>query len=121
MKHQERRLRDYLSDILQACDRIEKYVRSMEDEDFLASDLVQDAVIRNFEIIGEASKHLLQRFHDFVVAHPELPLTSAYEMRNFVSHGYQHVDYGIVWKTVRHDLPELARRVRSCLEALAAT
>lgn len=44
MKHQGRRLRDYLNDILQATERIEKYVRDMKDGDFLASDLVQDTV-----------------------------------------------------------------------------
>lgn len=116
MKHPERRLHHYLVDILQAVERIEKYVKDMAGEDFLVSDLVQDAVVRNFEVIGEASKHIRQRFPDFVEAHPELPLVQAYEMRNFVTHGYQQVDYDVVWKTVKHDLPVLGRQVSACLE-----
>lgn len=74
MKHPERRLPQYLGDILQAIKRIRRYANGLDGSDFLASDLVQDAALRNFEIIGEASKHLLQRFPGFVAAHPELPL-----------------------------------------------
>ena len=77
MRHPERRLLHYLQDIHQAAERIQKYVADLGDDDFLASDLIQDAVLRNFEIIGEASKHLLQRFPEFVGAHPELPLIQA--------------------------------------------
>ena len=120
MKHSVRRLHHYLADILQALQRIEKYVRDMQDEDFLVSDLVQDAVVRNFEVIGEASKHILQRFPDFVTAHPELPLASAYEMRNFVAHGYQQVDYEVVWNTVKNELPALGQQVRACLQEFPA-
>ncbi|CTP87170.1 HepT-like ribonuclease domain-containing protein [Xanthomonas graminis] len=118
MKHPERRLHHYLGDILNAVERIEKYVKDMQDDDFLASDLVQDAVVRNFEIIGEASKHILQRFPDFANAHSELQLVQAYEMRNFVTHGYQHVDYEVVLKTIRHDLPVLGQRIAACRSAL---
>ena len=64
-------------------------MEGLDGDDFIASDLVQDATLRNFEIIGEASKHLLQRFPEFVAANPELQLVQAYQMRNFVTHGYQ--------------------------------
>jgi uncharacterized protein with HEPN domain len=118
MKHPERRLRHYLGDVLRALERIEQYVQDMKGDDFLISDLVQDAVVRNFEVIGEASKHILQRFPDFVAAHPELPLIQAYEMRNFVTHGYQQVDYEIVRKTICDDLPVLSKQVGTCLNEL---
>ena len=118
MRHPERRLLHYLQDIHQATERIQKYVADLGDDDFLASDLIQDAVLRNFEIIGEASKHLLQRFPEFVGAHPELPLIQAYEMRNFVAHGYQQVDLDVVWNTVRDDLPLLGSLVSTCIDEL---
>lgn len=118
MKHEERRIRHYLDDILLSCERIEKYVRDMQGRDFLVSDLVQDAVVRNFEVIGEASKHLLQRFPDFVDKHPELQLAVAYRLRNIVAHGYQEVDYQVVWDTVHQDLPELAQRIKACLRVM---
>jgi uncharacterized protein with HEPN domain len=52
------RLSDYLAHILEAIERIEEYVSDMDEVTFLASALVQDAVIRNFEIIGEASNNI---------------------------------------------------------------
>lgn len=118
MRHPERRLEHYLGDMLQAIERITRYAGEMGGDEFLVSDLVQDAVLRNFEVIGEASKHLLQRFPEFVAAHPELPLVQAYEMRNFVTHGYQHVDLDVVWNTVKDDLPALGKRVAACVEGL---
>ena len=72
---------------------------------------MQDAVIRNFEIIGEASRIIERVAPDFVTAHPELPLSFAYDMRNVLAHGYYKVDLGVVWKTIECDLPDLYEQV----------
>ena len=64
----------------------------MNELTFLVNKLVQDAVIRNFEVIGEASNNIEKHYPEFVVEHPELPLVSAYQMRNAVAHGYFKVD-----------------------------
>ena len=64
----------------------------MDELTFLVNKLVQDAVIRNFEVIGEASNNIERHYPEFVVEHPELPLASAYQMRNAVAHGYFKVD-----------------------------
>ena len=64
----------------------------MNELTFLVNKLVQDAVIRNFEVIGEASNNIERHYPEFVVEHPELPLASAYQMRNAVAHGYFKVD-----------------------------
>ena len=64
----------------------------MDELTFLVNKLVQDAVIRNFEVIGEASNNIEKHYPEFVVEHPELPLASAYQMRNAVAHGYFKVD-----------------------------
>jgi uncharacterized protein with HEPN domain len=106
------RLADYLAHILEAIQRIEEYVSDMDEITFLGNKLVQDAVIRNFEILGEASNNIDKRFPDFVVAHPELPLTSAYQTRNAIAHGYFKVDFEILWKTIHNDLPNLYRLVK---------
>jgi uncharacterized protein with HEPN domain len=79
---------------------------------------MQDAVIRNLEIIGEASRNIERKHPDFTAAHPELPLSFAYEMRNALAHGYFKVDLAIVWKTVETDLPPLRQQVRSILDTL---
>ena len=111
MKRDPQRLPDYLNHILEAIKRIEEYVSELDEMAFLANKLVQDAVIRNFEVIGEASNNIEKRFPEFVAAHPELPLTSAYQMRNALAHGYFQVDFEILWKTIQRDLPGLHTKV----------
>ena len=69
--------------------------------------MAQDAVIRNLEIIGEASHSIEIHFPEFAASHQELPLSFAYQMRNAVAHGYFKVDLEIVWKTIEDDLPQL--------------
>jgi uncharacterized protein with HEPN domain len=112
MTRDPQRLADYLAHILEGIKRIEEYVSNMDEVTFLGHKLVQDAVIRNFEIIGEASNNIEKRFPEFVVDHPELPLSSAYQMRNAVAHGYFKVDFEIVWKTIQNELPGLYSKVR---------
>jgi uncharacterized protein with HEPN domain len=111
MTRDPQRLSDYLNHILEAIKRIEEYVSDLDEIAFLGYKLVQDAVIRNFEVIGEASNNIEKRFPEFVAAHPELPLTSAYQMRNAVAHGYFQVDFEILWKTIQRDLPGLHTKV----------
>ena len=111
MKRDPQRLPDYLNHILEAIERIEEYVSELDEMAFLGNKLVQDAVIRNFEVIGEASNNIEKRFPEFVAAHPELPLTSAYQLRNAVAHGYFQVDFEILWKTIQRDLPGLHTKV----------
>ncbi len=115
MKHDDLRLPDYLGHILEAIERIDRYTEGMDDVAFAQNTLVQDAVIRNFEIIGEASNNISKRYSDFTKGHPDLPLAVAYEMRNAVAHGYFKVDLGIVWKTIRDDLQAMKRRVESAV------
>ena len=111
MTRDPQRLSDYLNHILEAIERIEEYVSDLDEIAFLGNKLVQDAVIRNFEVIGEASNNIEKRFPEFVAAHPELPLASAYQMRNAVAHGYFQVDFEILWKTIQRDLPGLHTKV----------
>ncbi len=111
------RVRDYLNHILDAISRIDRYVRPMNLETFLEDEKTQDAVIRNFEIIGEAARNI-ERYHpDFAAAHADVPWGIAYEMRNALAHGYFMVDMEIVWKTIQNDLPGLAGQIQGLLKA----
>lgn len=107
MTRDAQRLPDYLDHIIQAIDRILRYTSNLTEDDFLHSDIVQDAVIRNFEIIGEASRNIERRYAGFAAAHPEIPFSFAYEMRNVLAHGYFAVDLEIVWKTIKANLRPL--------------
>jgi uncharacterized protein with HEPN domain len=110
------RVADYLLHVREAIERINRYTNGMVETDFLANQLTQDAVIRNLEVIGEACRNIDRNCPEFVAEHPELPLSSAYEMRNALAHGYFKVDLKIVWKTIGSDLPDLLRRVGNILQ-----
>ncbi len=116
MSRDKQRLVDYLAHILEAIARINRYTDDITDWAFMQNELVQDAVIRNFEIIGEACRNIERHYPEFAAAHPEVPLAFAYEMRNALAHGYFKVDLDIVWKTIERDLPVLTEQV----EALVA-
>jgi len=117
-RRDQQRLADYLGHILHAIERIERYTDDMGEVAFLNDEMAQDAVIRNFEIIGEASHNIEVYFPEFAKAHPELPLAFAYQMRNAVAHGYFKVDLEIVWKTLNNDLSGLCTQVREALQEL---
>jgi uncharacterized protein with HEPN domain len=109
MSEKPLRLQDYLGHIMQAIERIERYCADMTETEFLSdtNTMAQDAVIRNFEIIGEASQNIERNCPDFAREHRDLPLLNAYEMRNALAHGYFRVDLEIIWKTIQTDLPAL--------------
>lgn len=118
MRHHQQRLNDYLVHILKAIERIDRYIDTLNEVTFLHDELVQDAVIRNLEIIGEASNNIQKHYPEFAQQHNELPLSFAYQMRNALAHGYFKVDYEIVWRTIHSSLPDLYDQVRKAIEEL---
>ncbi len=110
-----RRVPDYIGHILQAMARIERHVTGVDLQGFIASELIQDAVVRNLEIIGEAANNIQRVDPVFTAAHPEVPWAVMYAMRNRLTHGYDTVDLGVVWMVVARDLPLLQRQVAALL------
>ena len=111
------RAMDYLAHIVGAIDRIARYVEGMTALSFLSDEKTQDAVVRNFEILGEAANNI-EKFHPaYAKEHTEVPWTLMYTMRNRVAHGYFKVDYELVWKTIHAELPELRAQVAALLDA----
>ena len=98
---------DYLGHIVEAIERVFDYIDDVDESAFLTARMVQDAVIRNLEVIGEASKNIERHDPAFANAHPDLPLRLAVAMRNRLSHGYFKIDFEVVWLTVHNDLPAL--------------
>tara|TARA_B100000508_G_scaffold138611_1_gene135071 strand:- start:2847 stop:3212 length:366 start_codon:yes stop_codon:yes gene_type:complete len=111
---------DYLAHILEAVSRINAYVEQVDELEFLKNKLVQDAVIRNFEVIGEASQNINRHDSEFLNKYPDIPLNIAYEMRNALSHGYFKIDLEIVWRTIEDDLPVFQKKVEEALSELSA-
>ncbi|MCX7201981.1 MAG: DUF86 domain-containing protein [Burkholderiales bacterium] len=112
MTEKRDRVADYVGHILVAIDRISSYCHALDLANFKANTLIQDAVIRNLEIIGEACRNISRYAPEFEQEHPELPLAAAYEMRNALSHGYFKVDLDVVWNTIRDDLPHLRQALQ---------
>ena len=112
------RIPDYLEHIVEGIERIHRYVSDVSEIDFLADEKTQDAVIRNFENIGEVA-HNIERYHStFADAHPDIQWTVVYAMRNRIAHGYFKVDLEMIWKTIHAELPELHTQIKQLLEEI---
>jgi uncharacterized protein with HEPN domain len=114
----QQRLLDYLEHIAGAIERIQRYLAGMDYQGFVASEEKQDAVIRNLEIIGEASENIRRNHPGFAKEHSYFPWKYAYGMRNALAHGYFKVDLQIVWKTIETDLPHLKSQVERIIDSL---
>lgn len=103
----------YLRHILDAIATIEEYLLGVDEDKFMDTRLIQDGVIRQIEIIGEAVRHVSKDIRD---AYPEIPWQDAAGMRDKLIHGYFGVDIEEVWNTARDDLPVLQEQVKRVLK-----
>ena len=101
----------YLESIRDCLERIAEYTSGGEQE-FLASRLIQDGVVRNLEVIGEATKNLSTGLRE---ANPAVPWRQIAGMRDVLIHDYLKVNLSRVWLTVSTDLPELRTTVTRLL------
>lgn len=97
----------YLIHIADCIRRIESYTAGGRD-DFMQSEMAQDAVVRNFEIIGEAAKHVSETLRR---GHPDVPWRRISGFRDVLIHDYVGVDLDEVWNIVERDLPELKAKL----------
>ncbi len=102
MKPSERDSILFLEDIVTSMQRVEEYVAGFDFQNFKWDYKTVDAVIRNLEIIGEASKNLPQVLKD---KYPQVPWEEMYRLRNRISHEYFGIDYEIIWDITTVELP----------------
>ena len=102
-----------VEDILVCIDKIKTYTLNMTFEQFSSDDKTVDAVIRNFEIIGEAASHIPLEIQD---QYPHLAWLEMRGMRNIIAHEYFGVSLSIIWHTAEYDLPKLEKELRTLLE-----
>jgi uncharacterized protein with HEPN domain len=102
-----------IEDIITAIQRVLRYVEDIDAQDFSRDEKTIDAVCHNFVVIGEAAGRIPA---EIVAAASDLPWSDMCDMRNVVVHEYFGVDPGILWQTVREDLPPLLTRLKELLE-----
>jgi len=97
-----------IDDIKLSCQKIIPYTKNQSFEDFLADDKTLDAVIRNFEIIGEVANRLPEEFKD---NNTTIDWHKIRGFRNRIVHDYMGIDYSIVWQIKLHFLPSLIQNL----------
>ena len=103
----------YLKDILEAMQAIEKFVENMDFEDFQKNDIVSSAVIRKFEIIGEATKGLPETIRN---KYPQVPWKEMAGMRDRLIHFYFGIKYDLVWHTIKDVIPQVKPVIQEILK-----
>jgi len=94
----------YIDHILNSINRILDYISGKDREAFESDLVTQDAVVRQLEIIGEATKRVSNELRSM---HPDIPWSDMAGMRDVLIHDYLDVDLGVVWKTASEDIPDL--------------
>ena len=103
----------YIDDILETIYKIQNYIQDIDFEDFSSDQKSIDAVIRNLEIIGEATKNISI---DFKNRYPDVNWKDPTRMRDILIHAYFGVDLEIVWETIKFRIPELKEQIEKISE-----
>jgi uncharacterized protein with HEPN domain len=106
--------RVYLAHIMECVQKIERFTANGKNH-FLQDAMVQDAVLRNFEVIGEAAKRLDDAYR---AAHSEIPWHALAGLRDVLIHQYEGVDQERVWAIVENELPSLRTAIAALLPPL---
>lgn len=114
-KKEGRDVRDYLNDISEMIKDIEDFTAGISYEGFGSDKKTLYAVIRCFEVIGEAVKQIPDHVRR---EHPEIPWKGLAGMRDKLIHGYFGIDIRIVWDTIEEDLPPLKEAVRDIIHTI---
>jgi len=109
----ERDPRLYLYEIIESCNKVSRYIQCLDEGKFSQNELFQDAVVRNLEVIGEASAKLPSELR---ARYPVVPWKQMIGFRNIAIHAYFAVDVTIVWEIAYNSLPELAPQIQQILE-----
>ncbi len=103
----------FLKHILDAIKLLREYLKDKSYEDFKNNRMLQDAVIREIEIIGEATKNLSEEFRN---KYPDIPWRQIAGMRDKLIHGYFGVDLDAVWDTATKDIPQLKIKIQEIIK-----
>lgn len=106
----------YVYDIAECCRKIEEYLNGVTEEDFKNNAMLQDALVRNIEIIGEASKNLSEETRE---NNPQIEWRDIMRMRDKIVHHYFRLNLETIWQTATQDIPKLKPEIEKILEIMA--
>ncbi len=106
-----------LVDIWEAIEKIEQYTDKLDHDSFIVDDKTLDAVVRNLEVIGEASNRLPE---DFKSQHGDLEWRRIVGLRHRIVHDYFGIDLEIIWQILQEDLPTFKQRLADLRNDLSA-
>ena len=109
------RARDYLEHMRDACQKILSYTVGKNFITFVADSLLQDGVIRNLTILGEACSQLIQVLPDAQTRFPAIPFRTIYATRNRLIHGYHTLELEPIWNIVETNIPPLKATIEAIL------
>jgi uncharacterized protein with HEPN domain len=107
-----RKDKERLEHIIAAIERVERYVKDKSYEDLLSDDMMFYAVVKNIEMMGEATNMLTEEFQS---AHPQTPWKMVKGMRNYIVHEYFQIDDIVVWDVVTKELQPLRKQIEQYL------
>jgi uncharacterized protein with HEPN domain len=113
----KRDYRLYIDDILEAITKIETYIKRASFDTFSKDSKTIDAVVRNFQIIGEAAKHIPEEIRK---KYQHVPWKEMAGMRDKLTHEYYGVKLDVVWETLKKRLPEVKAQIKKVLEEMNA-
>lgn len=109
----EKRILQFLNDILSSFEKIEKYTEKITYKEFISDDKTVDAVLRNLEIIGEASRNIPEEVKK---KFSEIPWKRMIGLRNVISHIYFKVDLEVIWQIITKNVPETKEMIIKLLD-----
>jgi len=101
-KRKKRSYKYLLEDMREAMESVISYTENITSEDFFSDKLISDAVIRNFEVMGEAAKNVPHKVQN---KYPDIPWKKFQMLRNFLAHQYFGVDLNLVWRISKDHIP----------------
>ncbi len=106
----------YLRHILDAFAQIDRYMDGISHEEFFSNNLIQDGVIRQLEVMGEATRNLSE---DLRNNYPQIPWRQMIGLRNRMIHAYFNIDLQILWEIIETDLPDLKSEIARILDSIS--